>query len=275
MQVAQLWVYPIKSCRGVALTAATVTPTGLERDRAYMIVDTEGKFLTQRQHPALAQLMVTWDEQALYLTDTREAKAHPCVVPFTQTGNLIPAQVWRSKTTAIDQGEDVADWLTERIGQPVRLVRQSPEHPRYANPKYARTTQAPVSFADGYPLLVTNTASLADLNARLAAKGANPVPMERFRPNLVIESDVPFGEDDWPALQIGDVQLDLVKPCDRCIVTTTDQQTGDRDPAQEPLATLRTFRHQPRAGVLFGENAIPRSLGEIRVGAVVTTVRGD
>ena len=250
LTIAELWVYPIKGCRGVSLEQAELTPTGLQYDRQWMIVDETGQFITQRELPQLAQIGVTGDTQALTLrADTAPA---PCIVPLDRSGVERAVQVWRSQTIAIDQGDAVAAWLSQFLGQAVRLVRQSPEQIRPIDPRYAGADNLPVSFADGYPLLVTNTASLADLNERLAAKygdRTHTIPMNRFRPNLVVASDAPFAEDDWSTLQIGTVQVALVKACDRCIVTTTDQQRGTRNPDQEPLKTLATFRKRPGQGI--------------------------
>jgi uncharacterized protein YcbX len=153
------------------------------------------------------------------------------------------------------------------LESPCRLVRQSPEHPRPTNPAYA--PGGTVSFADGYPLLLTTTASLADLNRRIQASDptAECVSMRQFRPNIVIELDDAraFEEDDWGSVQIGDITFDCVKPCDRCIVTTTDQSSGQRNLEKEPLKTLGTFRRFNNK-LLFGENLVPRSLGTLRVG---------
>ncbi|MEM8640603.1 MAG: MOSC N-terminal beta barrel domain-containing protein [Cyanobacteria bacterium P01_G01_bin.54] len=273
LAVAELWVYPIKGCRGVSLEQAELTPTGLQYDRQWMIVNETGKFITQRELPQLAQIAVTWDTQALTLA-VEDALA-PCVVPLDYAGDEQAVQVWRSHTTAIDQGDAAAAWLSQCLGRSVRLVRQSPHYIRPINPEYAGADNVPVSFADGYPVLVTNTASLADLNERLAQKygdRTHNIPMNRFRPNLVVASDAPFAEDDWSALQIGAVELALVKACDRCIVTTTDQQRGTRSPDQEPLKTLATFRTRRGQGILFGENGIPKQLGWVQVGDGVRAI---
>lgn len=272
MKIAELWVYPIKGCRGVALSRAEVLRTGLQYDRQWMIVDEAGQFLTQRQLPQLTQIIVTWDDQVLKLSQATEPDNY-CLVPLEHDGTETAVQVWRSHTIALDQGDAVAAWLTAIIGQPVRLVRQSAQHLRPVNPTYAKADDVPVSFADGYPILVTNTASLAELNTRLAQNYGDrnqSVPMDRFRPNVVVAGEQPFAEDQWSALETAAVTLDLVKPCDRCIVTTTDQQQGTRHPHQEPLKTLSTFRKYPRQGILFGVNAIPQRLGPICVDDAVT-----
>jgi uncharacterized protein YcbX len=185
--------------------------------------------------------------------------------------------VWRDRAIAVDQGDQVAAWLQRVLGldRPVRLVRQSPDHPRPVDPEFRPQADSTVSFADGFPLLVTNTASLKELNHRIQANHGQPVPMDRFRPNLVIQGDHPFAESDWQRLQIAGVQLDLVKPCSRCVITTTNQATGDRRKGSglaEPLATLSQFRQVPGQGILFGENAVPHCLGDITLGDRVTVL---
>ncbi|HEY9867512.1 MAG TPA: MOSC domain-containing protein, partial [Candidatus Obscuribacterales bacterium] len=184
-------------------------------------------------------------------------------------------QVWRDQTMAIDQGDDVANWLKNALKQDnqpnLRLVRQSPNFIRPVDPNYAVNPDNQVSFADGYPCLLTNTASLTELNRKLQETyptASEEIPMNRFRPNLVIDTNQPFIEDQWKTILIGEIYFDLVKPCSRCIVTTTDQESGERNPLKEPLKTLATFRQQPR-GVMFGVNIIPRNTGTIRVGDIV------
>jgi len=266
MKVTEVWIYPIKSCRGISLPEATVTPKGFAGDRELMWVDETGKFITQRQYPDLARVRVQLEGEAIALTLDPET-AEPLRFESTLSGTELAVQVWRSRTIAIDQGDEAAAWLQAALGltENFRLVRQSPQYRRAVNPEYALEEDDSVSFADGYPFLLTNTASLADLNSRIDNESQS-VPMNRFRPNIVIESDRPFAEDGWRSLQIGEVVFELVKSCDRCIVTTTDQQTGARNPLREPLKTLSTFRQFGRQGILFGENMIPRNAGIVRVG---------
>lgn len=268
MHISELSIYPIKACRGIALETAEVTPKGFLWDREFMITDRSGKFLTQRKYPQLTSIEVKIDEENITLS----APSHPSIeVPATIAGEEIEVQVWRSHLIAIDRGDLAAQWLQSvlKTPDPLRLVQQTPRHIRTINPQYATRENAPVSFADGYPFLITNTASLAELNRRLEetySDRSQIVPMNRFRPNIVIESDRPFIEDEWQVLQIGEVTFDLVKPCDRCIVTTTDQITGQQNELREPLKTLGTFRRFGKEGIMFGENAIPRTVGYIKIG---------
>lgn len=236
MELQQLWIYPIKSGRGISLTQATVKPEGLEYDRGWMIVNQEGKFLTQRQYPQLARLKVTITGDHLQLAiDGHNPLAIPLIYQQDNPEALILVQVWRDWVSAIDQGELAGQWLQQGLKLPelVKLVRLSPDHPRAIDPDYATATAQAVSFADGYPCLITNTASLQDLNDRLS-DDETPITMDRFRPNLVIATDQPFIEDQWAELQIGEIRFDLVKPCSRCVVTTTDQRTGEKIGIKNP-----------------------------------------
>jgi len=267
MRVQSLWIYPIKGARGIALEQVRVMAAGFEHDRRWMVVNPQGQFMTQRQQPALARLTVTITPDGLRLSFADHPA--PVVIPLTPTGTECPVQVWRTETIGLDQGEAIAQWLSQCLATPCRLVAQSPQHPRPTDPAYAPGGR--VSFADGYPVLLTNTASLADLNERIRANQGQSVGMERFRPNLVVESGIAFGEDEWRSLRIGAVNFKAVKGCDRCIVTTTDQQTGARNPDKEPLKTLATFR-QRQGKLYFGENLIPQSEGVIQVGDEVAIV---
>ena len=166
-------------------------------------------------------------------------------------GHRVTVRVWDDECSAQDQGDEAAQWLSQFMGQEVRMVRIIPEPDRIANPKYAGNEPKPVTFVDAYQILVCNRASLDDLNSRMP----EPVPMERFRPNIVLEGLPPFAEDRIDSLRIGEIVLRLVKPCTRCIITSTDQRTGTL--STNPLPVLRTFRFdRTLLGVTFGENAI-------------------
>ncbi|MGB3691184.1 MAG: MOSC N-terminal beta barrel domain-containing protein [Spirulinaceae cyanobacterium] len=272
--VSQIWIYPLKSCRGIPLNQAEVTPKGFKWDREFMFVDENGQFLTQRKYPDLARIKVEIADNALSLT-AEDSNLETIQLQPTLEGKEIPVTVWRSHVTAIDQGNKVADWLQKFLHETrnFRLVRQSPQYPRSVNPQYAIAEDNTVSFADGYPFLLTATASLAELNKRIKEHYQNEkqqVLMQRFRPNLVIKTEEAFWEEKYQNMQIGEVTFALVKSCDRCIITTTDQITGKRNEQQEPLRTLGTFRKFPSQGILFGENLIPHNIGTIKVGERVT-----
>lgn len=246
-RIAALAVYPVKSCRGIALAAARVATTGLEHDREWMVVDARGRFLTQRTHPALATVATTLDDRALTLTAPGR---EPLRVPFDQTCTWRRVVVWSAECDALDHGEQAADWLSSLLGESARLVRATPGM-RRADPAFTQPAEAPLAFPDGYPILVASTASLAWLNERLP----EPVPMERFRANVVLDGLAAFDEDHLDRFTAGAVRLKLVKPCTRCVVPSIDQVTGVR--GADPVEVLRATRYdRALKGITFGENAI-------------------
>ncbi len=246
--VASLFVYPVKSCRGIALSTARLTERGIAHDREWLIVDEGGRFVTQREVPRLALLVPALSTEALEL---RAPDLSPIAVALDLPGTRRNVTVWRDTLPAIDQGDAAAAALSAWLGQPVRLVRFDPAVRRHCNPDFAGPGGAHHSFADGYPILVVSEASLADLNTRLAT----PLPIDRFRPNLLLSGIDAYDEDHIDELTVGDATLNLVKPCTRCQITTTDQATGQV--GVEPLPTLATYRYSPALeGVTFGMNAI-------------------
>jgi len=263
--VEGLFIYPFKSARGLPRTSIRVASSGFEWDRNWMAVDANGKFLSQRTHPTLAQLVPTLTSDSLVLSLPGRSPLRLPLLP--DEGPRRDVSIWRDRCGSIDQGDEAAAWLSGFLGQEVRIVRVPPRIERLANPKYAGSVPAPVTFVDGYPFLVCNRASLEDLNSRMA----EPVPMERFRPSIVLGGLEPFAEDRIATVSLGKLQLRLVKPCDRCIITSTDQTTGER--STNPLPVLRTFRFDRELlGVMFGENAIIESgVGtELEVGREAT-----
>ena len=247
--IAALFVYPVKSCRGIAVAAAQMTERGLAHDREWMIVDADGRFVSQRELPSLALIRTMLQPEGLELS-ARDGTTLP--VPFAHPGPTRSVTVWRDTVAAIDQGDDAARWLTAHLGRDVRLVRFDPEVRRGCNRAYVGDSGAHTGFADAYPLLVLAEASLADLNRRLAS----PLPINRFRPNVVLSGCEAYDEDHIDEIVAGAIRMKLVKPCTRCQITTTDQETAQR--ADEPLATLATYRMSAVLhGVTFGVNAIP------------------
>jgi len=262
--VAGLFVYPVKSTRGVARGRVTLTPAGLEWDRQWMIVNATGVFLTQRSHPQLARIVPEVTADALRLS----GPGLPALsVPLDTAGARTSVRVWDCHCVGIEQGSEADAWVTRALGEPVRLIRVAPDMARVANPKFAGATPAPLGFADGYPILVCNEASLEDLNSRLPQR----VPMERFRPNIVLAGLPAWAEDRIDTLEIGPVTLRLVKPCTRCTIPAIDQHSGQ--PSTDPTPALKKFRFSRELrGVMFGENAvIAAGVGqEIALGAGVT-----
>jgi hypothetical protein len=271
MIVSELYIYPIKSCQGIKLDRAEVLEKGFVWDREMMVVTARGKFLTQRQYPQLAKVRVAISEAEITLTLEDNSISALTFTPTT-TGNEIEVEIWNDNTIAIDQGDEVARWFNEVLelsrDKQCRLVRQSPQHLRTI-PNYATQSNKSVNFADGYPYLLAATASLAELNQRIVEMHQQPsqaIPMNRFRPNIVIETEEPFIEDTWRKIQIGEVIFNSIKPCSRCIIATIDQQSGSKNELREPLRTLGTFRQFGEQGVLFGEEMIPRNTGTVKVG---------
>jgi uncharacterized protein len=246
--VQELYIYPVKSCRGIAQKTVRLMPTGFEWDRQWMVVDATDTFITQRTHPKLAIVEPALHPDALVLNATGASALR---VPLDYPGTPIDVRVWNDLCSAQDQGDEASEWLSAVLGDAVRLARVGARMDRTASARYAGPDPPPVTFVDGYPILVCNRASLDELNARMST----PVPMARFRPNLVLEGLAPFAEDRIAALRIGDVTLRLVKPCTRCIITSTDQLTGER--STNPLPVLKQFRFSRELmGVMFGENAV-------------------
>lgn len=256
MQVTALHVYPIKATAVTSLLEATVEPRGLAGDRRWMLVDEEGQCLHQRIHPQLATVKAEIVPNGL-----RVRAAGRAALPVEQpTGNSrLKAVVWADTVDAADAGEEAASWFSEFMGFACRLAFMDDQARRPVSEKYSQQNDL-VSFADAMPLLLSTEASLADLNRRLS----DPVPMSRFRPNLVLDGDTPWAEDNWHRLQIGEVVFRATHRCVRCVVTTVDQATGNKQ-GSEPLKTLATFRNFEQ-GVCFGQNLLPESVGQIRVG---------
>jgi uncharacterized protein YcbX len=248
VSVDELHIYPLKSARGIAKSTARLAATGLEWDRNWMITDSAGGFLSQRTDPNLARIETQLSATSLTL---RAPGLPPLELPLALQGEVIGVQVWKDRCEGLDQGPGAGEWASAVLEKPVRLVRVPNVPKRAANPEYAGEQPAPVAFPDGFPILVCNRASLDDLNARMP----EPIPMERFRPNIVLNGLAPFAEDRIASVQIGAVTLQLVKPCTRCVITSTDQRTGER--STNPLPYLREFRfNRNLLGVTFGENAV-------------------
>jgi len=250
-RIASLHVYPVKSCRGIDVESVRLTDTGPEWDRRWMIVTrADGRFITQRSHPKMATIAVAIDGGALRLSAPGTA---PLELPVDHAGRSWPVTIWKSECLGIDAGDAAAAWLSDVLGEPLRLVRQDPARSRLASTEYAGPDPHPVSFADAYPILMIARESLEALNRRLP----EPIPMARFRPNVVIEGVAAHAEDAMTRFRAGTVVLRGVKLCTRCPITTTDQQTGARDPDQQPLRTLAGYRHDyVLKGVTFGQNCV-------------------
>lgn len=258
MRLAAIHLHPLKSGATIPLDIARIERLGLEHDRRWLVVDEAGRFVTGRQEPRLVLVRATPFAGGVTL-------AAPGMEPLrvlAPEGNpeRLAVTVWDD---AVDAAacEAVADaWLTRYLGRRVRLAYMDALASRAVDPAYARPDDR-VGFADGFPLLLVTTGAMDALNAKLAS----PLPVERFRPNLVVEADAPHAEDGWRRIRIGALEFELVKPCTRCVFTTVDPATGTFDASGEPLATLKSYRRGAK-GITFGQNAIARSFGELAVG---------
>ncbi len=255
--VSALNVYPIKSCAGVVLSEALLVETGIEFDRAWMVVDPAGDLVTQRELPRMALIQPSFKNGELVLRAPGMLALH---LKLDTVEKPTRARVWSDIVKAYDMGALAAQWFSDFLGPTLRLVRFDPDQQRLSDPKWAGDVAAENAFADGYPLLVANTASLDDLNTRLAARGVAPVTMARFRPNLVLGGLSAFDEDHIDEVRIttanGLVRLRLVKPCTRCTIPNVDPVSAAT--SHEPGDTLQGYRADPRmeGAITFGMNAV-------------------
>lgn len=248
--LAGLYVYPVKSCRGTPLAQGTLTWSGLLHDREWMVVTPAGRFLTQRELPKLALVSPQLRDGSLVLD--APGMTTLALRLDDRSGERRQVVVWRDACQGIDAGDDAADWFSKFLGRPVRLVRFDEAQRRTTDPQWSAGIDAETRFTDGFPLLVLSRASLDDLNSRLP----HPLPLDRFRTSLLIDGCEAYAEDRMAALETDGVRIRIVKPCARCVITTTDQSTAERD-GEEPLKTLKTYRwdHELK-GVVFAQNAV-------------------
>lgn len=261
--LTHIYRYPFKSAAAELLDEASVEALGLAGDRRWMAVDANGRFISGREHGRMWLVRATLDGAAIHL----HCDGMPMLrVDPTDLGERIDVTLWKD-CLSVRTGSKSADaWMSQFLGQPVRMVHLDQQTHRAIDPTYAQPGDE-VSLADGYPLLLISQASLDGLNARLDQS----IEMLRFRPSVVVSAEQAHAEDDWRRVRIGDIELDLVKPCARCLLPTVDPQTGVRDPSGEPMRTLMQYRRSAK-GVLFGQNLIPRRTGVIRVGDPVQII---
>jgi uncharacterized protein len=258
--IASLIYYPIKACRGFEVDSAMIERMGLQHDRRMMVITPEGHFLTQREFPRLALVTPKRYNGTLELLAPEYDSLQ---LGIQTTGTPISVDVWKSKgVQAIDQGEESAEWFSDWLGSQVRLVHIADGSTRRVNESYVVNEDDHTGFADAYPILLTSEEGLQDLNTRLES----PVPMNRFRPNVVVRGGRPFAEDTWNRIRAGSVEMAVVKPCARCVVTTIDKETLEK--SKEPLKSLGRYRKHA-LGAIFGQNVIPLSEGKIRCGMKV------
>jgi uncharacterized protein len=258
--IAGLFTYPVKSMQGHSHTQRALTTEGLLGDREWIVVDRNGLFYTQRQNPVLAAIRAIPGDDGHAITLEHDTCGAVLAISNPKLTRTI--RVWDDHVPAHDAGDEAAQWLSTLLIAEVRLLRYADPHQRFSSKRWSGDSGAHTRFADGFSVLVTNEASLAELNTRMG----RTLPMDRFRPNVVISGIEAWDEDHIDTIACGAVILKLVKPCVRCITTTTDQATGQRA-GEEPLNTLGRFRNNPDiGGVTFGMNAIVLSGGELSVG---------
>jgi uncharacterized protein YcbX len=246
--LAGLYIYPVKSAAGLACHEAMLGPHGLLHDREWMVVDAAGQFVTQRNEGRLALLGTAIAGGRLCLSSP--AGAGPAL-DLQHEGEVRQVQVWRASVPAFDAGLEAAQFVSDLVGRPLRLVRFDPRHRRLSNQDWTAGLEVPTLFSDGYPMLVLSQASIADLAARVGQE----LPVQRFRPNLLLGGVAAYAEDGAVELVTGNVRIALTKACTRCVITTIDHRSGGRT-GEEPLRTLKSYRHDPALrGVVFGRNA--------------------
>jgi uncharacterized protein YcbX len=256
-RIARLFVYPVKSCAGVELKEAVLTETGLDLDRAWMVVDAQGAFVTQRELPRMALIRPTLKFSEVVLRAPGMLALH---LSIDRVEEPVKVRVWKDEVSAFDMGNTAAQWFTDFLGQKLRLVRFDPDHRRLSSARWTGGAEALNQFSDGYPLLLASTASLDVLNEKLVAAGRAAVGIERFRPNIVLEGVEAHDEDRLGLVRIaaedGEVQLRPVKPCARCPIPNVDPATAEVDTIVTD--TLQPYRQNPvlHGAVTFGMNAI-------------------
>lgn len=268
MKISSIYIYPVKSLAGIQVESAIVQAAGLEHDRRCMIVDEKGMFRTQRDLPALATLAPSITGGSLELRAPGGSSFKVALNDPSRAKEMTEVEVWGDRCDAVDLGDEIAGWLSDQLGENLRIVSMGSGSNRMYNPQYG---SGPVSFADGYPLLAAGESSLEDLNSRLEL----PIPVGRFRPNIIVSGSKPFEEDRWGDVRVGGVAFRGTKPCARCVVTTIDQSTGQKT-GKEPLRTLATFRRAEKVlpdsfeqhglgpnDVLFGLNLVPVGEGGV------------
>jgi uncharacterized protein len=243
-----LFIYPVKSAAGIACTEVTLGPHGLLHDREWMIVDADGRFLTQREESRLALLTTAINGGQLYLSSPQGAGP---ALDLQHEGELREVQVWNARCAAFDAGPAAAQFLSDWLGRSLQLVRFDTRRTRLANSEWTAGRSVPTLFSDGYPMLVLSQASIDDLAARVG----HDLPVQRFRPNLLLDGVAPYAEDIAQELAQGAARIRLTKACTRCVITTIDHLQGERT-GEEPLRTLKSYRYDAALrGVIFGRNA--------------------
>ncbi|MCE7071647.1 MOSC domain-containing protein [Dyadobacter sp. CY327] len=264
MRLSEIWIYPVKSLGGIRLTEANVEERGLQYDRRWLIIDENNVFITQRVFGQMALIDVALESSGLKIF-LRNNPENNVILPYEPgSGEKVSVTIWDDIVNAVTVSDEADAWLSAQLDKRVRLVMMPESTERKADPKYASNGEN-VSFADGFPFLVISQASLDELNSRLE----EPISMVRFRPNFVIAETMPFEEDQWKRIRVGELDFEIVKPCGRCVLTTVDPATGEK--GAEPLKTLASYRRVNNK-VLFGQNMVASNFGLVKEGDALEVV---
>ncbi|MGE5496954.1 MAG: MOSC domain-containing protein [Syntrophothermus sp.] len=260
-RISELYIYPVKSLGGISLSTSEITSKGLKYDRRWMITDEKGLFLTQRTYPEMTFLKTSIKEGLLIISDSRKSDDILELPLEKYTKEILDVTVWDDTVAAYIVSQQADKWLSEKLNMNCRLVYMQDETLRKVDPRYAKNDDT-VGFADAFPFLIIGQESLNDLNGRLEKK----LPMNRFRPNIVFTGGRPYEEDEWKTFSTQNAGFNVVKPCSRCVLTTTDQETSER--AKEPLKTLSEYRNV-NGKIMFGQNLTLAYGTAISVGDII------
>ena len=263
MHVSELWIYPIKSCKGISVDEITLDDRGPIHDRRWMLVHEDGTFITARTHHKLILVDVALQDDEVIVSYSGEAG------PALRVGaGEQECVIWNDEVVLQRGAQEASDWFSDLLGEPVQLMHMPASTERVVNPEYSPQRKL-VTLADGYPLMLIGEGSLTALNQRLIAKDEHPVPMKRFRPNVVVAGSAPHDEDKWKRVRIGDGMYDVVKPCERCAIPTIDTETGIA--GKEPSRTLAEYRKRG-SKIYFGQNLVHAGPATMRVNDAVSAV---
>ena len=265
--ISQLFIYPVKSLGGFEVTSAQLTDRGLQYDRRFMLIDSSNHFLTQREHPVMSLLQTAIEGNELVIFHKNKASDKIIIPLQPPSAATIKVKVWDDECAAQYVSDSADEWLSNKLSQPCRLVYMPDSEKRLVDEKYANNKEI-TSFSDGYPLLIIGQASLDDLNSRLS----EPLPMNRFRPNIVFTGGAPYDEDIMEQIVINGIDMYGVKLCARCVLTTINQTNGIK--AKEPLKTLAGYRMKNNK-IYFGQNILYKQTGHLKVGEVINIVKNN
>lgn len=267
LKLSEIYIYPVKSLGGIRLEKSEITDRGLQHDRRWMLIDENSRFISQREHHHLALFEVVIQDSDLVITDRKSGKnLRVTHTPIDLDVPSIKVTVWDDEVEAVEVSQIANDFFTEVLGMSTRLVFMPEKSHRKTDADYSLKGDEITSFSDGYPILIIGQSSLNDLNNRLA----EPITINRFRPNFVFTGGTRYEEEEWHEFTVGDIRFFGVKPCGRCVMTTIDPQTGEKK-GKEPLLTLNRYR---KAGnkILFGQNVLISQIGKVSVGDVIEVI---